>query len=120
MSEDAEAPVDGAEAEGVAHADPPRSSGKPGREPGDLFHLALVSARIESFDGDYRAAIDTVHRLADALAAYSGVEHVRVLSLPLNLSSEQALVGDAGATGASADFEIRMALRVMVPGVTEA
>ena len=116
-SDDPEAPV-GAQDDDRTEA---RLSGdEPGRYSGLLFHAARVSARIEPFDGDYRRAIDTVRRLADALAAHPGVEHVRILSLPLELGSEHALTGAAGTTGEDAAFEMRVTLRAGVSGGAEA
>ena len=82
------------------------------REPKALFQLALVSARIAPFDGDYRAALDTIHRLVDSLSASGGVMHVRVLELPLDLGPEQSLSGDTDADTGAAEFEILVALRV--------
>ena len=96
--------------------EPRGAGGETRRHPGVLFQIAHVGARIEPFDGDYRAAIDTVRRLAEALAVPSGVEHVRVLTLPLELSSERTLTGDTGTTAETAAFEVRVALRVAVPG----
>ena len=113
LSDHAEAPV------GEANDDrgEPRGAGREARRhSGTLFQIARVGARIEPFGGDYRAAIDTVRRLAGALAVPSGVEHVRVLALPLDLSSEQTLTGDTGTTAETAAFEVRVALRVAVPG----
>ena len=79
----------------------------------DLFQLALISARIEPFEGDYRAAIDTVYRLVDTLAVPAGVEHVRILDLPLDLGPGQTLSGDVETTADTAAFQILVALRVM-------
>ena len=90
----------------------PRPTGEaPRRDPDILFRIVRVSARIEPFDGDYRAAIGTVRQFAAALAAPPGVEHVRIVSLPLELGSEHALAGDAGSTSGEAAFEIRVTLR---------
>ena len=116
VSDDAEAPVGG---EDDDHVGPRPSGGEPRREPDTLFQVARVRARIEPFDGDYRAAIDTVRRFASALAAPPGIEHVRVLTLPLELGSEHTLTGAAGTNAESADFVIRVTLRVTVPGGAE-
>ena len=116
-SDDPEASV-GAQGDDRAEARP--SGDETRREPRLLFHAARFGARIEPFDGDYRAAIDTVRRLADALAAHPGVEHVRILSLPLELGSEHALTGAAGTTGVDAAFEMRVTLRADTPGGAEA
>ena len=113
LSDDVEAPAGDAN---DGRGEPRRAGGETRRHPGSLFQIARVSARIEPFDGDYRAAIDTVRRLATALAAPSGVEHVRVPALPLDLSPEQTLTGDTETTAETAAFEVRVALRVAVPG----
>ena len=116
VSDDAEASADSQE-------DVPAGAESRGgvslRDPGLLFQVARVSARIEPFDGDYRAAIDTVRRFAAALAAPPGVEHVRILALPLELGSEHALSGDADAPSEAAEFEVRVVRRVAVSGVAE-
>ena len=116
-SHDPEAPVG---APGGERTEVRPSGDEPGRDPWLLFQAARFSARIEPFDGDYRGAIDTVRRLADALAAQPGVEHVRILSLPLELGSEHALTGAAGTTGEDAAFEMRVTMRADVSGGAEA
>ena len=120
VSDDAEAAA-GASAgrEDGDRAEPRPSGEEPRRDSKALFQIALVSARIEPFDGDYRAAIDTVRQFAGALAVSPGIEHVRVLSLPLDLSSEQTLTGDAETTAEAAAFEIRVTLRIAVSGAAE-
>lgn len=117
VSDDAEAPA-GGEADDRA-GPPPPSGGKPRRDPDVLFQAARVRARIEPFDGDYRAAIATVRRFASVLAASPGIEHVRVLALPLELGSEHALAGAAETNAESADFVIRVTLRATVPDGAE-
>ena len=115
-SGDAEAPV----AMEVDERAAPRPAGEAlPRDPEALFQIALVRARIEPFDGDYRAALETVRRLAGVLAASAGVEHVRVPVLPLDLSSKQTLTGDAETTAEIAAFEIRVALRAVAPDGAE-
>ncbi len=110
-SNDPEAPV-GTPGEDHTETRPPGD--RPPHDPQRQFQTARFSARIEPFDGDYREAIDTIRRLAAALATHSGVEHVRILSLPLELGSEHALTGAAGATGEDATFEMRVTLRADV------
>jgi len=110
-SDDPEAPV-GAPGDDRTETRP--SEPRPPPDPRLQFQATRFSARIEPFDGDYREAIDTVRRLADALAAHSRVEHVRILSLPLELGSEHALTGTAGTTGEDATFEMRVTLRAEV------
>lgn len=116
-SDDPQAPA-GAQGNDRTEARP--SGEETRRDPRLLFHAARFGARIEPFDGDYRGAIDTVRRLADALVAHPGVEHVRILSLPLELGSEHALTGAAETTGEAAAFEMRVTLRADVSGEAEA
>ena len=116
-SDDPEVPV-GVQGDERTEARP--SGVEPRPDPGPLFQATRFGARIEPFDGDYRGAIDTIRRFADALAAHPGVEHVRILSLPLELGSEHALTGAAGTTGEDAAFEMRVTLRADVSGGAEA
>ena len=78
-----------------------------------LYQVALVTAYIAPFDGDYREALATVRRFADRLRAVPGVEEVRVESLPLDIGPEASLSGNARerAAGASARFQLRVAVR---------
>ena len=116
-SDDPEVPV-GAQGDERTEARPSGVELRPDPEP--LFQATRFGARIEPFDGDYRGAIDTIRRFADALAAHPGVEHVRILSLPLELGSEHALTGAAGTTGEDAAFEMRVTQRADVSGGAEA
>lgn len=100
-------------------AAPASAGGEPRRDPEARFRIALVGARIEPFDGDHRAAFDTIRRFAGTLAASPGVEHVEVVKLPLDPSPERTLSGEAGAPAGAAEFEIRMALRGAVPDGAE-
>ena len=120
-SDDPEAPAEGGVvAEDDRRGEPSTAGEARRRDPGVLFQLALVGARIEPFDGDYRVAIATIRQFAGALAAAPGVEHVRVRSLPLDLSSERSVSGDTESGDGEATFEVRVALRVAVPGRAEA
>ena len=112
VSDDAEALAGG---ENDARVSPRPSGEAPPRNSEFLFQIARVGARIEPFDGDYRAAIDTVRRFAAVLAVPPGVEHVRILTLPLELSSKHTLTGAAETTSEAAAFEIRVTLRVAAP-----
>ena len=100
-------------------AAPASAGGEPRRDPGARLRIALVGARIEPFDGDHRAALDTIRGFAGTLAALPGVEHVEVVKLPLDLSPERTLSGEAGTSAGAAEFEIRVALRGAVPDGAE-
>ena len=111
--------VEGAGGAAAGRERPPVPGEESPNSPGALFQVARVGARIEPFDGDYRAAIGTIRRFAGALAASPGIGRVRVSSLPLELSPEQTLTGDAEAVAGTAAFEIRVVLRAAAPAATE-
>ena len=77
-----------------------------------LYQLAFVRARIAPFDGDYRRALEIVNNFAETIRQLPGVNHVRILSLPLNVASESSLSGNAiqSAGITDAKFEVRIAL----------
>lgn len=79
---------------------------------GEVYHLALIRGRLSPFDGDFRRALQRVQGFAEALGRVDGVHQVSVLSLPLNLSSQERLSGDVGASAAGkrADFTIKVVL----------
>jgi len=66
---------------------------KKDERPGDEH--AVLDGRIEPFTGDYRAALDMLEAFAANLRGLQGVMEVRLLELPLNLSPNQALSGNA-------------------------
>ena len=83
-----------------------------GEDKNILYQLAFMRGSIEPFDGDYREAIDLVNGFADALSLQDSVEHVQILALPLNLSSEKTLAGGSQKATGTATFEVRVALRL--------
>ena len=120
VSDDVDAPA-GAGNDGPGSVPAPTtplpSGEEPGSDPKALFQVVRVSARIEPFDGDYRAAIETVRHFVEALAVPPGVVHVRVLSLPLELDSGHTLTGTTETTAEAAVFQVQVSLRV---GATDA
>jgi hypothetical protein len=77
-----------------------------------LYQLAFIKARIAPFDGDYRRALELVNDFAETIRQLPGVNHVRILSLPLDVASGSSLSGDAiqSAGTTEAKFEVRIAL----------
>lgn len=53
-----------------------------------------LAAEIRPFDGDYRAALALIGRLAQALRASPGVAEVRIARLPVNLDPKAPLTGN--------------------------
>lgn len=84
-------------------------------EPGTRFAIVSLRGRVEPFDGDFRAALDTVRNFSDSLRAMRGVRDVRPLSLPLDLSSARRLQGSLEIEQRRADFELRVVVDIPPP-----
>ena len=65
---------------------------------------ARLEGRIEPFDGDFRAAMTVINRFADDLRGQAATRSVRLLALPLNLSPDADLQGDARGLNHEARF----------------
>ncbi len=78
-----------------------------------LYQLARVKGEITPFDGNYRNALELVGRFAERLRANPQVSEVQIVSLPLDVGSENRLTGDASADARarSAPFVLRVVLR---------
>lgn len=75
------------------------------------YRIGLIRGRIAAFDGDYRRAILLVERFAKRLSRHDAIEDVRIIQRPLNIDSDEALMGKAGAAPGSADFALRIVVR---------
>lgn len=62
-------------------------------QPGALYEIGFVTAEIIGFNGDYRAAINTVNRYVANLQSDQRVAAVEVLQEPVNVSSYVDLKG---------------------------
>jgi hypothetical protein len=83
-------------------------------EPGSNFYyqVALLNARIDNFDGNYRKAISTINSFAEVIRQQENVVNVTVTSLPLNISSDSSLQGNMAVTEKEALFSMKIALGV--------
>ena len=93
-----------------------RPAAAPATTPGTqgLRQSGIVSGEIRPFQGDYRAAIESVNRVAERLSRDPAVADVKVIKLPLNVNSELALTGntrDAAEQSGIADFKIAVILK---------
>lgn len=71
-----------------------------------------LAAEIRPFDGDYRAALVLIQRLADSLRSQPGVKDVNVVELPVNLDPRAPLAGNTAEAPESASARFRLALRL--------
>jgi hypothetical protein len=74
-----------------------------GAMPSASSHVAVqvgvLDAEIRPFDGDYRAAMNTINALMTRIAAHSSVAEVTAIKLPLDVRSDSGLAGTtAGET----------------------
>ena len=66
-------------------------------DPGDFdyFQIAKVKGHLAPFDGNYRRALTEVTRFADILRGLNIIQDVRIIDLPLDISSDAKLEGNA-------------------------
>lgn len=80
-----------------------------------LYEVAFVNGEIRRFTGNYRAALESVNRLADRLRENAQVAQVTVLQAPVNVSSYTNLQGsttdERTAQATPALFKIRVILK---------
>jgi hypothetical protein len=76
------------------------------------YQIAIVDARLEPFDGNYREAIATINNFAETLRAMDSVHDVQIQSLPLDISSSAHLQGSTMAEQRNAGFSLRVVLGV--------
>jgi hypothetical protein len=71
---------------------------------------AIIDGRVFPFDGNYREALDMLRAFAENLKGYAGVQEVKLVSLPLNLSPNEQLRGDALSELSKSDaaFQIKV------------
>ncbi len=110
----------------LASADPERPLGREagGGEGGgpdaggagefDYYHVAVLEGHLEPFDGDYRRALEAVNGFAETLRGAANVHRVRILRLPLDVSSSARLEGSADGERrrAEAAFAVRLVVGV--------
>ena len=80
---------------------------------GNQYHVAHIRGRMLPFDGDYRQALETISRFVDSVSRLEQVDAVQAIQLPIDTSSEQRLLGSAGAGSklGQAEFEVRVVLK---------
>lgn len=89
-------------------------------ESGTLYETGFLDGEIRNFQGDYRAALNSVNRLADLMRKDPRVGQVQVVQQPVNVSSQTSLQGstlDAAAQQMpAAQFKLKVILK---PEVTQ-
>lgn len=79
----------------------------------EQFQIALITGRIEFFDGNYRVAHQRISEFAAELVTRSGIQDVEIISLPLNIDPKSSVAGGLGQDAKTADarFSVRVVRR---------
>lgn len=103
---------------GVSGAASPASSGPAGSAPsGAGIETGSIEGEIMPFNGNYRAALETINSLIAAFKADQAVADVRVEQLPLNINSAASLSGSTmnSAQAATAPFKLTVVFKTGLP-----
>ena len=71
----------------------PSSPPSPNITPGKKWQIGYIEGEVTPFNGDYRAAINTIQTFAEHFKQETAVEKVTVLQLPLDINSNRGLSG---------------------------
>jgi len=85
----------------------------PAAGPGNLLQTGIVHGEVTRFGGDYRAAMNAINNFLQLIARDNAVAEVKVLKLPLDISSNSGLGGSTMAIPGkeAAQFEIAVVFR---------
>ena len=75
-----------------------------------------IDAEIRPFNGDYRAATDSVNRFAKRLKKIPGIEEVNIIRLPLNADSSATLTGHTQESTRMANGLAQFQLKITLKG----
>ncbi|WP_334108914.1 hypothetical protein [Methylobacillus sp.] len=96
--------------EGQATAQPTQAS-----QSGEMYQIGFVTGEIRGFNGDYRAALETVQQFAEALKVNPTMLEVAVVQQPVNVSSYSSLQGSTSdaraAQNEKAVFKLKLVLK---------
>jgi len=83
------------------------------------YHIAKFKGHLQSFNGDYRAAIEQADKIVADLTRQPHIMHAEVVQYPLDVTSGANLSGNATASSTEADarFTVKVILGILKPGV---
>ncbi|MBI2994658.1 MAG: hypothetical protein HYY48_10850 [Gammaproteobacteria bacterium] len=93
----------------AALAAPIAVSGQPAYK---FYQVAQMSGRLDPFDGNFRNAITTINNFAESLRAMKSVYDVKIVSLPLDVSSTANLQGNVQAQQSEARFIVKLVIGI--------
>ena len=77
-----------------------------------LYHIASIRGHLDSFDGNYRSAIQLIEQFSEILRKAESIHDVTITSLPLNFSPNTRLRGNTETVTDEAKFAIRIVMGV--------
>jgi len=77
-----------------------------------FYQIGIVSGRVEPFDGNYRAAINTINQFVEKLREQKSVHDASIVSLPLDVSSSASMQGTTQVQSKEANFSIRLVIGI--------
>jgi len=77
-----------------------------------FYHVAMFNAHLENFDGDYREGIATINEFTEILRTQNAVYDIRIIKLPIDVSSTVNLQGNTQSVATEATFSIRLVMGV--------
>ncbi|MEZ0231215.1 MAG: hypothetical protein ACAH12_00115 [Methylophilaceae bacterium] len=88
-------------------------------DPTIMYETGFINGELRNFTGDYRAALNSVNKLAEQLKANPAVVKVEILQAPVNVSSYTNLQGSTNdektSLQSAALFKLKIILKQEVP-----
>lgn len=82
----------------------------------NYYQVAAISGHINSFDGNYRAALNMINQFAETLRSLESIYNVSIVTLPLDISSDASLQGATDTGPSAANFSVRVVLGIKNEG----
>ncbi|MDZ7734841.1 MAG: hypothetical protein U5P41_00790 [Gammaproteobacteria bacterium] len=76
------------------------------------YQIANIKGYMAPFDGNYRRVISRINQLVEALRNEDDIYDVRIMTMPLDVSSEASLRGAADAVATQAEFSFRLVMGI--------
>ena len=78
-----------------------------------FYQIAMMEGSIDPFDGNFRLAIDRINRFVEKIRSGENVFDVRIMTLPLDISSDASLQGNTTTSSREAKFSIKVTLGII-------
>ena len=76
------------------------------------YQIATVQGHLNSFDGNFRMAFNTINDFTTQFQNLPGVHDASIMTLPLDIGSDTSLQGSANSAPGKANFSLRIVLGI--------